>query len=143
MLTLNIDLSRIIFSSVEKKEEHMLRISLADIFLDTPLFNAHTTCLDVLWAGIPVITLPGKTLASRVAASQLTTLGCTKTIAENEEDHVKKAIQLGSDKTLLESIKSKIQSLKTESKLFDCKFYTEELESIYQDMWNNFLSKND
>lgn len=141
--TLNIDSSRIIFSSVEKKEEHMQRISLADIFLDTPLYNAHMTCLDVLWAGIPVITLPGKTLASRVAASQLTTLGCTDTIAENEEDYVKKAIQLGSDKILLESIKLKIWSLKTESKLFDCKSYTEELENIYQDMWRNFLSIND
>lgn len=141
--TLNLDPSRIIFSSVENKEEHMLRIPLADIFLDTPLCNAHTTCLDVLWAGMPVITLPGKTLASRVAASQLTTLGFTDTIAENEEDYVKKAIQLGSNRTLLESTKSKIWSLKTESKLFDCKSYTEELEIIYQQMWRNFLSLNE
>lgn len=140
--SLNVDQSRIIFSQTEHKEKHMLRIQLADIFLDTPLCNGHTTCLDALWAGTPIITLPGKTFASRVAASQLTTLGCTETIAQNKEDYVKKAIKFGSDNTLLQSVKSKIWSLKMESKLFDCKSYTEELEKIYQNMWDTLSSQN-
>lgn len=56
---------RILFSNVAAKEEHVRRGQLADICLDTPLCNGHTTSMDVLWTGTPVITLPGKTLASR------------------------------------------------------------------------------
>lgn len=140
--TLNIDVSRIIFSNVEKEENHLLRIQLADIYLDTPLYNANMTCLDVLWAGIPVITLPGNTLASRVATSQLTTFGCPETIAQSEEDYVQKAINYGSNKIALDSLKFKISSIKKESKLFDCKSYTEELENIYYAIWGNFLSES-
>lgn len=56
---------RIIFSNVAAKEEHVRRGQLADICLDTPLCNGHTTSMDVLWTGTPVVTLPGETLASR------------------------------------------------------------------------------
>lgn len=56
---------RIIFSKIACKEEHVRRGQLADICLDTPLCNGHTTAMDVLWAGTPVVTLPGETLASR------------------------------------------------------------------------------
>lgn len=56
---------RIIFSNVAAKEEHVRRGQLADVCLDTPLCNGHTTSMDVLWTGTPVITLPGETLASR------------------------------------------------------------------------------
>ena len=66
---------RIIFSNVANKEEHVRRGSLADVCLDTPLCNGHTTGLDMLWTGTPMITLPAETLASRVASSQLKTLG--------------------------------------------------------------------
>lgn len=57
--------NRIIFSNVAAKEEHVRRGQLADVCLDTPLCNGHTTSMDVLWTGTPVITLPGETLASR------------------------------------------------------------------------------
>ena len=66
---------KIIFSNVATKEEHVRRGRLADLCLDTPICNGHTTGMDVLWAGTPVLTLPLKTLASRVAASQLHALG--------------------------------------------------------------------
>lgn len=56
---------RIIFSNVAAKEEHVRRGQLADVCLDTPLCNGHTTSMDVLWTGTPVVTLPGETLASR------------------------------------------------------------------------------
>ena len=66
----------IMFSNVAAKEEHVRRGQLADVCLDTPLCNGHTTGMDVLWAGTPMVTLPGETLASRVASSQLVALGC-------------------------------------------------------------------
>lgn len=56
---------RIIFSNVAAKEEHVRRGQLADVCLDTPLCNGHTTSMDILWTGTPVVTLPGETLASR------------------------------------------------------------------------------
>lgn len=132
---LNIDSSRIIFSDLEIKSKHMRRIQLADIFLDTPLCNGHTTCLDALWAGIPVVTKPGETLASRVAASLLNTLGISYTIVQSNKDYVDIAIKLANSKVFLNSTKLSIWSLKTSSKLFDCKSYAEELETVYKDLW--------
>lgn len=58
-------MGRILFSRIACKEEHVRRGQLADICLDTPLCNGHTTAMDVLWTGTPVVTLPGETLASR------------------------------------------------------------------------------
>lgn len=91
---------KIIFSNVAAKEEHVRRGQLADVCLDTPLCNGHTTSMDVLWTGTPVVTLPGETLASRVAASQLTALGCTDLIARSRQEYQEIAIKLGTDKEL-------------------------------------------
>jgi protein O-GlcNAc transferase len=64
-----VDPSRIIFTDVAHKDLHIRRSGLADVFLDTPLCNAHTTGCDVLWGGCPMVTLPMERMASRVAAS--------------------------------------------------------------------------
>jgi protein O-GlcNAc transferase len=88
----------IIFSNVAAKEEHVRRGQLADVCLDTPLCNGHTTGMDVLWAGTPMVTLPGETLASRVASSQLKGLGCPELIAKDRVDYENIAIKLGTDK---------------------------------------------
>lgn len=116
---LGIGPGRILFSNVAAKEEHVRRGQLADVCLDTPLCNGHTTSMDVLWTGTPVVTLPGiilkvinifklitisyalyigETLASRVAASQLATLGCPELIARTREEYQDIAIRLGTDK---------------------------------------------
>lgn len=90
----------IVFSNVAAKEEHVRRGQLADVCLDTPLCNGHTTGMDVTWAGTPMITLPGETLASRVASSQLRALGCPELIAKDRRDYEKIAIRLGTDEDL-------------------------------------------
>lgn len=89
---------RILFSNVAAKEEHVRRGQLADVCLDTPLCNGHTTSMDVLWTGTPVVTLPGETLASRVAASQLNTLGVPELIARTRQEYQDIAIRLGTDR---------------------------------------------
>ena len=89
--------SRIIFSPVAPKEEHVRRGRIADLCLDTPLCNGHTTGMDVLWAGTPVLTLPLETLASRVAASQLHALGFSELVATSRNDYEEKAIWLGNN----------------------------------------------
>ncbi|CAD7078543.1 unnamed protein product [Hermetia illucens] len=103
---LGISGNRIIFSNVAAKEEHVRRGQLADVCLDTPLCNGHTTSMDVLWTGTPVVTLPGETLASRVAASQLATLGCPELIARTRQEYQEIAIKLGTDR--LEKLFSKM-----------------------------------
>ena len=90
----------IVFSNVAAKEEHVRRGQLADVCLDTPLCNGHTTGMDVLWAGTPMVTLAGETLASRVASSQLLTLGSPELIAKDRADYEHIAIRLGTDKEL-------------------------------------------
>lgn len=97
---LGLPLGKIIFSNVAAKEEHVRRGQLADVCLDTPLCNGHTTSMDVLWTGTPVVTLPGETLASRVAASQLTALGSPELIARSRQEYQDIAIRLGTDREL-------------------------------------------
>lgn len=94
---LGLPADRLIFSPVAPKEEHVRRGQLADVCLDTPLCNGHTTGMDVLWAGCPMVTLPLDTLASRVAASQLHALRVPELAAKSREDYEKIAIRLGND----------------------------------------------
>ncbi|XP_032570675.1 LOW QUALITY PROTEIN: UDP-N-acetylglucosamine--peptide N-acetylglucosaminyltransferase 110 kDa subunit [Drosophila sechellia] len=129
---------RVIFSNVAAKEEHVRRGQLADICLDTPLCNGHTTSMDVLWTGTPVVTLPGETLASRVAASQLATLGCPELIARTREEYQNIAIRLGTKKEYLKALRAKVWKARVESPLFDCSQYAKGLEKLFLRMWEKY-----
>ncbi|XP_021953749.1 UDP-N-acetylglucosamine--peptide N-acetylglucosaminyltransferase 110 kDa subunit isoform X2 [Folsomia candida] len=126
---------KIIFSNVAAKEEHVRRGQLVDICLDTPLCNGHTTSMDVLWAGTPVITLPLESLASRVAASQLKCLGVGELIAKSREDYEEIAVRLGTDREFLRGIRAKVWQGRMESTLFDAANYAADLEKLYLKMW--------
>ncbi|KAG6454168.1 UDP-N-acetylglucosamine--peptide N-acetylglucosaminyltransferase 110 kDa subunit [Manduca sexta] len=129
---------RILFTKIACKEEHVRRGQLADVCLDTPLCNGHTTAMDVLWAGTPVVTLPGETLASRVAASQLKTLGCSELVAKNRKDYEDIAIKLGNDKQYRKYIRAKVSRARLDSTLFDCEHYARGLEKLYDKMWHRY-----
>ncbi|XP_073976022.1 O-linked N-acetylglucosamine (GlcNAc) transferase sxc isoform X4 [Rhodnius prolixus] len=131
---------RIIFSNVAAKEEHVRRGQLADVCLDTPLCNGHTTSMDVLWTGTPVVTLPGETLASRVAASQLATLGCHELIARTRHEYQEIAIRLGTDREYLKAMRAEVWRARSESPLFNCRTYAEGLEDLYGLMWARYAS---
>ncbi|CAH1776946.1 unnamed protein product [Owenia fusiformis] len=133
-----IEPSQIVFSPVAPKEEHVRRGQLADVCLDTPLCNGHTTGMDVLWAGTPMVTLPAETLASRVAASQLTTLGCPELVATSRQDYERIAIKLGTDPHYLKDIRAKVFKQRTESPLFNTKLYASHLEKLYRSMWEKY-----
>ncbi|XP_077298413.1 UDP-N-acetylglucosamine--peptide N-acetylglucosaminyltransferase 110 kDa subunit-like [Arctopsyche grandis] len=126
---------RIIFSNVAAKEEHVRRGQLADVCLDTPLCNGHTTSMDVLWTGTPVVTLPGETLASRVAYSQLHALGCSELVAKTMREYQKIAIRLGTDREYLRTTRAKVWKARNESPLFDCDIYTKSMELLFNKMW--------
>nr|CAH0103742.1 unnamed protein product [Daphnia galeata] len=131
---------RILFSNVAAKEEHVRRGQLADICLDTPLCNGHTTGMDVLWAGTPMVTLPGETLASRVAASQLTTIGCPELIASSPQEYEDIAVKLGTDSEYLKAIRAKVWIRRSDSPLFNCQIYANDMERLFARMWQRHAS---
>ncbi|XP_041986785.1 UDP-N-acetylglucosamine--peptide N-acetylglucosaminyltransferase 110 kDa subunit-like [Aricia agestis] len=136
--SLEMSTNRVIFSKIACKEEHVRRGQLADVCLDTPLCNGHTTTMDVLWTGTPVVTLPGDTLASRVAASQLNALHCPELIATNKSDYEHIAVKLGNDVEYRNYIRAKVSHARLESTLFDCKHYASGLERLYRKMWERY-----
>jgi protein O-GlcNAc transferase len=123
---------RLIFAPrVASMEEHLARYSLADVFLDTFPFNAHTTASDALWAGVPLVTLQGHSIASRVAASLLTCLDCPELITQSLEDYVTLAHRLATDPDLLGSFRERLQTARGTSPLFDTAGYCRNLEAAY------------
>merc|ERR1711935_449774 len=128
----------IVFSNVAAKEEHVRRGQLADVCLDTPLCNGHTTGMDVLWAGTPMVTLPGETLASRVASSQLCTLQLEELVANTREEYENVAVKLGTDPDYLRLIRARVWDGRIEKSLFDVKVYAKDLEVLFYKMWGRF-----
>merc|ERR1719293_207779 len=129
---------RVKFSPVAPKEEHVRRGQIADVCLDTPLCNGHTTGMDVLWAGTPMVTLPGETLASRVASSQLCTLDLEELVAKSREDYENIAVKLGNDKEYRRAIRAKVWDGRINSPLFDVRIYAKDLEDLVYKMWEKF-----
>lgn len=126
---------RIIFAPRVAISDHLARHAHADLFLDTLPYNAHTTCSDALWMGLPVLTCTGETFASRVAGSLLTAAGCPELITYNLQDYETTALNLASDAARLQKIKEKLNNNKSNSKLFDTARFAKSLEEAYQDMW--------
>lgn len=129
---------RIKFSKIACKEEHVRRGQIADICLDTPLCNGHTTTMDILWGGTPVVTLPGETLASRVAASQLYALGCPELIANSRKEYQELAIKLGNNVEYRQYMQAKVSLARMNSTLFDCDKYVIKMERLYEKMWQRY-----
>ena len=82
-----INSNRLVFAEKISQAEHLARQTLADLFLDTFNYNAHTTASDSLWAGLPVVTKMGKGFAARVAGSLLTAVGLVELITETEQNY--------------------------------------------------------
>jgi protein O-GlcNAc transferase len=128
-----VDSSRLIFAKREvERKDHLSRLRLADLFLDTPHYNAHATCADALWAGVPVLTQVGSTFAGRVAASQLHALGMADCIVDSTEAYTEKAIELALNPTLLQSVRSRLTQNSKTKPLFDSKLYVSNLENTYR-----------
>ncbi|OYY57889.1 MAG: hypothetical protein B7Y55_03770 [Polynucleobacter sp. 35-46-207] len=132
-----IDASRLIFADrKEGRSEHLSRLRLADLFLDTPNYNAHATAADALWAGVPVLTLIGNTFAGRVAASQLNVLGLTELITHSDSEYLAKALDLATHPGALRSIRSRLAESRGYSPLFNTRQYVADLESLLVDLLN-------
>jgi predicted O-linked N-acetylglucosamine transferase (SPINDLY family) len=125
----------LVFADRIPADKHRARHQLADLFLDTLYYNAHTTASDALWAGLPVVTRMGATFASRVAGSLLHAVGLPELIAGSLEDYEKLALRLAKNPDLLGAMKSKFAKNRTTSPLFDTARYTRNIEAAYTRMW--------
>ena len=123
-------------------EKHLARHKAADLFIDTFPYNAHTTCSDALWAGLPVLTLQGETFASRVASSLLNAIGLSELITKNSYEYEKKAIELGNNLSKVVGLKEKIENNKLTKPLFDTKLFTSHIEQAYFEMYKRY-NKNE
>lgn len=128
-----VDPERLIFAKrMASREDHLSRLRLADLFLDTPNYNAHATAADALWAGVPVLTLLGEVFASRVAASQLTALKMPNLIVNTLTEYQEKAIDLGSSPEKLKDLKHQLESNRVKTSLFNTAQYVNDFEALYR-----------
>jgi predicted O-linked N-acetylglucosamine transferase (SPINDLY family) len=133
--------ARLVFArKLAAKPEHLARHRVADLFLDTHYFNAHTTACDALWAGLPVLTWPGDTFASRVAASLLHAVGLPELVATSLDQYVENAVDLASEPDRLGALRRRLADQRSCSALFAPADYARKLERAYLEMWRLHMS---
>jgi len=118
--------------------EHLARHHLADLFLDTLPYNAHTTASDALWAGLPVLTQLGETFAGRVAASLLTAVGLPELITSTPKDYENLAIEIATTPEKLLTIKRKLAENRLATPLFNTQAFTKNIERAYTAIYERY-----
>ena len=103
-----VDPARLIFSPRVPPEDYLARIPLADLFLDNHPYNAGSTANDVLWMGLPMLTLAGQSFVSRMAGSLIRSAGCDELIVDNHAAYVQRAIELAADPAALQSLRRRL-----------------------------------
>jgi predicted O-linked N-acetylglucosamine transferase (SPINDLY family) len=132
-----VDRARLVFAPRMRLDEHLSRHKHADLFIDTFPYNAHTTCSDALWAGLPVLTMVGQSFASRVSASLLKAVHMPELIAQSENDYIERAVSIAQNPSLLSELKTKLANNRLTCPLFDTRTFVKEIESAYKLMVNS------
>ncbi|MGZ3409928.1 MAG: tetratricopeptide repeat protein [Xanthobacteraceae bacterium] len=125
---------RLIFASSMPLSEHLARLRMADLFLDTSPYNAGATASDTLWAGVPVLTRVGGTFVGRMAASVLNAIGLAELVTTSPETYEQMAVDLAKDPEHLATVKRKLADNRLTTPLFDTKRYTRHIEAAYGEM---------
>ena len=129
---------RLIFAAKKPNPEHLARYALADLFLDTFPYGAHTTAADAMWMGVPVLTTPGTSFATRVCASLAHAGGIGELVCPTPEIYVARAIELGRNAKTISELKERLTTARHSSLLFDTPRLVGELENLYRGMWEEF-----
>ena len=130
---------RLIFARKEiVMGDHLARYRLADLFLDTSPYNAHTTALDSLKSGLPVLTLIGHSFPSRVAASLLHALGLPELITNSQEEYEALAIALAKNPEKLAEVKARLVTNRLTMPLFNTPLFTQNIEAAYKQMYERY-----
>jgi protein O-GlcNAc transferase len=135
-----IDAERLIFAARIEHADHLTRHLLADLFVDTLPFNAHTTASDALRAGLPLVTCMGSTFAGRVGASLLHAIGLPELVTTSLPDYEALAMKLASDPAMLAAIRTKLLANLSTCPLFDIGRFTRHIETAYATMWERHQS---
>jgi len=131
--------TRLIFSKrIDLRPEYLARQRLADLFLDTFPYNAHSTSCDALFMGLPVLTLIGNSFQSRIGASLLYSVGISELIAKNLKEYEDLAVELATNKEKIFSIKEKLKNNVMKESQLNAKLFTQNLEKAYAEMFNNY-----
>ena len=132
--------ARLVFApSVPTNQEHLARFAIADLFLDTLPYNAHTLASDALWGGCPVLTCTGRAFPGRVAGSLLWAVGLPELVTHSLADYEALALQLARDPLRLRAMRDKLQANRLTTALFDSQRFTRHLESAFETMWRMHL----
>jgi predicted O-linked N-acetylglucosamine transferase (SPINDLY family) len=132
--------ARLVFAPSLPNPEHLARLAIADLFLDTLPYNAHTLASDALWCGCPVITCAGGTFAGRVAASLLQAIGLPDLVTQTLTDYETLALQLALDPDRLRAIRVELAANRLTTALFDSRRFARHLESAFETMWRMHLA---
>jgi len=130
-----VDARRLVFSPKLPHAQHLARHELADLFLDTHPYNAHTTASDALWAGCPVLTCPGDTFAARVAGSLNHHLRMESLNARDDREFIDTAVNLARDRGALAALRIRLKRRKHETGLFDMRGYAHDFHALLHTMW--------
>ncbi len=129
---------RLIFAPrTERIEDHVARLAHADLTLDCLIYGAHTTCLDSLRAGVPMLTVLGENFAARVGASILTRAGLPELVLPDRAAFVAEAIRLGNDPSARAALRQKLAARVPASPVFDPAAQARALEDAFETMWAN------
>lgn len=132
--------SRIIRAKDCSNNEHLARMRLADLFLDSFACNAHTTALDSLWMGLPILTKEGQTPVAMLCAVFLRQLGVDELITRTTDEYIGAAIAMAVDKPWRQSIVSKLNRARSTSRMFDTPYKVRLYERAYETMWARHLA---
>jgi predicted O-linked N-acetylglucosamine transferase (SPINDLY family) len=131
-----VDPDRLVFAPKTRfNEDHLARLGLADLFLDTLHYNAHATAADALWAAVPVLTCAGTTFASRVAGSLLDSVGLPELVTTSLAEYEALALRLARDAELLSAVRSRLARNRSICPLFDTDRFRRHIEAAYTTMW--------
>lgn len=130
---------RILFADKMLNPDHLARYPLGDLFLDTLPYGAHTTAADALWMNVPVLTLLGRSFASRVCASFVRTAGLDELVCTTAESYVERAVEIGNDRQKLAAVKAKLAAGRDSCFFFDTPRFVRHLEDLYRHMWSDLI----
>ena len=132
---LGVDPGRLVFAGVLPHDAYLARYRVADLFLDTFAYNAGATAVGALWAGLPVLTCPGASYASRMGASVCDAAGMPELICGSESEYEERAVALGSDAGQLHALKQRLALQRKDAPLFQPEMFVRSLEQALQDLW--------
>ena len=134
-----IDPLRLVFAPFVPRAKHLARLPNADLFLDSFVYNAHTTASDALWAGVPVLTLPGDSFASRVGASIVSAAGLPELVARDAADYKAIAVALARDPARRAGLRARLAKRDAPGGLYDTAAFVRRLEALYEKIWSRHL----